>query len=194
MLALLLLSTAAAAAEVKVRCSTSAGPFTVTLQPAWSPLGVERFLELVDSGFFTSMVLYRVIAGFLVQFGVAADPAVQAKYQNARFADEPNQVPFRAGTLSFAGNGDDSRTCHLFVALEPNGASLGGAAHETTLGHLDDAGIETFAAVVNSHRASGYGDTGHLQAALVQHGNQAAAKYPDLDRIHKCWRLGKDEL
>ena len=55
---------------------------------------------------------------------------------------------------------------------------------------------ETFAAVVNSHRASGYGDTGHLQAALVQHGNQAAAKYPYLDRIHNSAvaLVGKDEL
>ena len=78
----------------------------------------------VSSGFFTDMLLYRVIPGFLVQFGVAADPAVQAKWQNQKFADEENKVQFRAGTLSYAGAGADSRACHFFVALEPSGARL----------------------------------------------------------------------
>ena len=139
-----LLAASADADEVKVACTTTAGKFTVTLSPSWSPLGVDRYLELVDSGFFTNMILYRVMARFLVQFGVAAEPAVQAKYQNSRIKDEPNQVPFRAGTLSFAGNGEDSRSCHVFVALEPGGNNVGKAKHETTLGHLDAEGIETF--------------------------------------------------
>jgi cyclophilin family peptidyl-prolyl cis-trans isomerase len=182
-----------AAESVKVGCTTTAGAFTVTLKPSYSPLGVARFLALVDSGFFTEMLLYRVMSGFLVQFGVAADPAVQAKYQEARFMDEPNKVPFRAGTLSFAGNGADSRSCHLFVALEPNGARLGNAKHETTLGHLDEEGIDTFEKVVKNHQSAGYGDTGSLQSSLVRLGNAAASKYPKLDRIIQCARL-KDEV
>jgi len=178
---------------VRVRCTTTAGAFTVSLKPSLSPLGVARFLELVEANFFSDMLLYRVMAGFLVQFGVAADPAMQARYQEARFKDEPNKVPFKAGTLSFAGNGVDSRSCHLFVALEPNGASLGHAKHETTLGHLDEEGIATFEQVVANHKAARYGDTGSLQGALVSRGNAAAAKYPKLDKILQCARL-KEEL
>ena len=68
-----------------------------------------RFLDLVKAGYFTGCRLYRVIPGFLVQFGVAADPAVQAKWQNQKLADEENKVQFRAGTLSYAGAGADSR-------------------------------------------------------------------------------------
>ena len=57
----------------------------------------------MSSGFFTDMLLYRVIPGFLIQFGVAADPKVQAKWQNDKIPDEPNLHKFRGGTLSFAG-------------------------------------------------------------------------------------------
>ena len=179
--------------QVKVTCTTTAGEFTVTLTPSFSPLGVERYLDLVEDGFFVDMLLYRVISGFLVQFGVAADPDVQAKYQNARFKDEPNRVPFRAGTLSFAGNGKDSRSSHLFVALKPNGVHLGRALHETTLGHLDEEGIQTFERVVANHDSEGYGDTGDLQTSLVNSGNKAASQYPNLDRILECSRLAEDE-
>jgi len=192
---LLILLPMAGAEKSRVSCTTTAGAFTVTLDTAYSPKGVSRFLELVDHSFFDGMLLYRVIKGFLVQFGVAADPKVQSTYQNARFADEPNLVPFRAGTVSFAGAGKDSRTCHLFVALEPSGVHLGKAAHETTIGHLDRAGIETFERVVKNHQAAGYGDTGSLQGGLVQRGNAAAAKYPKLDSIKKCTRVAvADEL
>lgn len=141
-------------------------------------------MELVSDGFFTDMLLYRVIPGFLVQFGVAADPKVQAKWQDARIPDEPNQVNFKGGTLSFAGAGENSRSCHLFVALSPNGNSLGKAKHETTLGHIKE--VEVFEKVASNFRATGYPDTGSLQGALVSQGNAAAAKYPKLDRILQC--------
>ena len=112
---------------------------------------------------------------------------MQAKYQNDRILDEPNLEPFRKGTLSFAGSGKNSRSCHLFVALNKG---LGHAPHETTLGHVDDEGIATFERVVSNHKAAGYGDTGSLQGALVQQGNPAAAAYPKLDRIRSCENLG----
>ena len=141
-------------------------------------------MELVNSGFFTDMLLYRVIPGFLIQFGVAAEPQVQAKWQNNRITDEKNQVKFRGGTLSFAGAGADSRSCHLFVALSPNGANLGNALHETTLGHITE--VEVFEQVAKNFKAAGYPDTGNLQGGLVSQGNAAAAKYPKLDKIISC--------
>lgn len=107
--------------------------------------------------------------------------------------DEPNRVPFRAGTLSFAGYGENSRSSHLFVALEPNGTNLGRALHETTLGHLDEEGIQTFERVVTNHNLAGYGDTGTLQTSLVNRGNEAASQYPKLDHIIECSRLTEDE-
>lgn len=174
----------------KVRCDTTAGWFTVTL--AYLPsesVGVERYLELVKNNHFDDMLLYRVIQGFLVQFGVAADPAVQAKFQNSRIPDEENKIPFEEGTLSFAGNGKDSRSSHLFVALKPNGVRLGKALHEATLGRLDTRGINTFIRVVDDHKDAGYADTGSLQSALVSQGNAAAEQYPKLHKIKQCTYL-----
>lgn len=182
---LLFASLASSVAQTtNVKCVTTAGSFTAVVERSNSPQGVDRFLELVTSGFFTDMLLYRVIPGFLVQFGVAAEPQVQAKWQNNKIPDETNQVKFRGGTLSFAGAGANSRSCHLFVALSPNGANLGNALHETTLGHITE--VEVFEQVAKNFQASGYPDTGSLQGALVTQGNAAATKYPKLDKILSC--------
>lgn len=182
---LALLLPAAAAQVTMVHCASTVGDFHIKLERSYSPKGVDRFIELVDDGFFSDMLLYRVIPGFLIQFGVAAMPEMTRKWtQGKRIEDETNQVKFRKGTVSFAGNGKDSRDCHLFVALEPNGASLGGAPHEATLGHVVEP--EVFEKVASNFQATGYPDTGSLQGSLVQKGNEAAAKYPKLDRIIRC--------
>ena len=151
------LASSAVAQTTNVKCVTTAGSFTAVVERSNSPQGVDRFLELVSSGFFTDMLLYRVIPGFLIQFGVAADPKVQAKWQNDKLPDEPNLHKFRGGTLSYAGAGADSRSCHLFVALAPNGARLGNAKHETTLGHITE--VEVFEKVADNFKASGYPDS-----------------------------------
>ena len=167
--------------KTRVRFSTTAGECHVTVDRALSPAGVDHFLELVDSGFFTDMLLYRVMPGFLVQFGVAADPTVQQRWQDVKLEDEPNRATFRGGTLSYAGNGVNSRSCHLFVALSPQGCALGKAAHEATIGHVDD--VKVFERVAENFDQSGYPDLGGLQDDLVLRGNEAAAEYPKLDRI-----------
>uniref|UniRef100_A0A7S3WL25 PPIase cyclophilin-type domain-containing protein n=1 Tax=Emiliania huxleyi TaxID=2903 RepID=A0A7S3WL25_EMIHU len=186
----MLLTPLAPLGQQRVACDTTAGPFTVLLNESLSPLGVMRVTDLVKSGFMEGQLLYRVIPGLLVQFGVAADPAVTARWQGRarRIADEPNKMPFLHGTLSFAGAGVNSRTSHLFVALSPNGMRLGrGTPHESTLGHVVE-GMETFERVVANYRRSGYKDTGSLQRALRTKGNAAAADFPLLDRI-RAFRL-----
>ena len=169
----------------RLKFSTSAGDFTVEVDRALSPSGVDRLLDLVSSGFFDNQILYRVIPGFLVQMGVAADPNVHAQWDQAekRLPDEPNRAPFRRGTLSFAGTGLNSRTCHMFIALEPHGRQLGKAAHEAALGRVDDAGLEVLDTIVKRFEATGYPDVTGLQGALVDQGNGAAAAYPGLDYI-----------
>ena len=166
----------------RVRLCTTAGDCYIVVDRAYSPEGVDRFLTLVEDGFFTDMLLYRVLPGFLVQFGVASQPEMQARWQNAKIPDEPNRATFRSGTLSFAGSGTDSRSCHLFIALSPDGAELGGAAHEATLGHVQE--VEVFEKVCANFKESGYeGDLSALQDDLIERGNEAAADYPNLDRI-----------
>ena len=169
--------------EVKaVRLVTTAGDCMIVLDRAYSPEGVDRFLDLVKTGFFTDMLLYRCLPGFLVQFGCASDPEVQARWEDNRIKDEPNRATFRAGTVSFAGSGVDSRSCHLFVALSPHGCELGKASHEATLGHVQE--VELFEKIAANYEANGYPqDLSRLQKDLVAQGNSAADQYPKLDRI-----------
>lgn len=53
-----------AAAEVMVDCETTKGRLSIKLEPTWSPRGVERFLQLVDSGFYDKEIpLVRCMEG-----------------------------------------------------------------------------------------------------------------------------------
>ena len=143
-LPLMLLLLPPAVAQQRVTCTSTAGSFVFQLNRTLAPLGVDRFAQLVDDKFLDGQLLYRVIPGFLVQFGVATQPSVHAKWQRQRLPDEPNLEPFRHGTLSFAGGGRNSRTTHVFVALAPAGMRLGrGTPHEATIGHVVE-GMDTF--------------------------------------------------
>ena len=173
-----------------VRLVTTAGDCIIVTDRAYSPVGVDRFLDLVRSGFFTDMLLYRVLPGYLIQFGCASDPATQAQWENTRLPDEPNRATFRGGTLSYAGSGTDSRSCHFFVALSPQGAALGGAAHEATIGHVQE--VEVFEKVASNFEANypALPDLSSLQRDLILEGNGAASEYPELDRILRADILG----
>merc|ERR1711933_16418 len=88
----------------RVTCSTTAGLFTIKLKHHYSPKGVNRFVELVKSGFFDGQLLYDVQPYELIQFGVAADPTVQAQWENKFIKHEKNLAPFHHGSVSFAVN------------------------------------------------------------------------------------------
>jgi len=94
-LACLLLAINGASAKDLVKCKTTKGALVIEMHPEWSPLGAARFLALMDDGFFEDNLLYRALEGFLVQFGVAAEPELQAKWEGQRMKDEPPVVVLR---------------------------------------------------------------------------------------------------
>merc|ERR1711924_301057 len=169
----------------EIACSTTAGDFEIQLIHSWSPRGVARFVELVQAGFFDEQIFYRVIPGFLTQFGVAAKPEVQAVWNDRTFPDEPKKTGFEHGTVSFAGAGENSRSCHVFIAMKPGGLGLGHAPHETPLGRISK-GIEFLDSLAHRYEATGYPDLTELQGEIGAHGNIAAKDYPKLDRIKTC--------
>lgn len=181
----------------RIRFSTTAGDFTIRLDRALSPSGVGRFLELVDDGFFTDQLLYRVDPGFVIQFGAASTPQMQSRWDPnvgapvAPLPDEPNREQFKAGSVSFAGSGFNSRSCHVFIALEPGGTSLGSALHETVLGNVEseDGGMLAVESIVRNREEAQYGDLLHMQDAIVREGNTAMDAYPKVDRIVACGRI-----
>jgi peptidyl-prolyl cis-trans isomerase A (cyclophilin A) len=166
-----------------VTCTTTKGDFTIAMHRAWAPLGYDRFMELVRAGFFDDQLIYRTLPGFLVQFGVAADPSVQATWSHKTIRDDlQKHIPFLQGTVSFAGSGPDSRSTHVFIALDPHGGALGKAWHERPFGRIDNRRHQQIVASMESR----YGDLTFLQGKLMQEGNGAAGQYPLLDRIKRC--------
>src|SRR5437667_7713997 len=104
----------------RVKFETSKGDFVVQINKEWAPLGAERFIELVKSGFYDNARFFRVIPGFMVQFGIAGDPNVQAKWREAVIPDDPVTQSNARGKLSFATKGPGSRTSQVFINLVDN--------------------------------------------------------------------------
>jgi len=114
---------------------------------------VERFVEQVLGGFWTSVPFYRVIRGFLVQFGIAVPPSKNKQWlaNYSRFADDVNLLGtgvdgissrFRRGYVSYAGGGPNSRDLQVFIAFQDN-SDLGHAPWETPIGMVNEASMSS---------------------------------------------------
>jgi len=104
----------------KVRFETGKGDFLVAFHPANAPRGVKRVRELVAAGFYDGCAFFRVIPGFVVQFGINGDPAENRRWRDRRIADDPVRLSNLAGTVAFAMDGPGSRTTQLFINLVDN--------------------------------------------------------------------------
>jgi peptidyl-prolyl cis-trans isomerase A (cyclophilin A) len=109
-----------APARYQVRFETSAGVFVVDVTRAWAPRGSDRLYELVQSGFYNGARFFRVVPGFVVQFGISGDPAVSARWGRATIPDDPVTQSNARGTLTFATAGPNTRTTQLFINYGDN--------------------------------------------------------------------------
>jgi peptidyl-prolyl cis-trans isomerase A (cyclophilin A) len=106
--------------EYDVKFVTSAGDFVVHVKRDSAPLGADRFWNLVRHGFFNNAAFFRVVPGFVVQFGLSANPSVNKAWENAKIQDDPVKESNHAGTLTFATAGPNTRTTQLFINLAEN--------------------------------------------------------------------------
>jgi peptidyl-prolyl cis-trans isomerase A (cyclophilin A) len=109
-----------APAVFKADFDTTAGPFTIEVHRDWAPQGADRFYNLVKSGFFTDVRFFRVINGFMAQFGIHGDPKIAAAWRSARIQDDPVKQSNREGYVTFATAGPNTRTTQLFINLADN--------------------------------------------------------------------------
>ncbi len=104
-----------------VEFQTSAGEFVIDVTPAWSPLGAARFRELVEAEFYDDCRFFRVVPGFVVQFGMNGDPVVNAQWSSMPIDDDPVVESNLRGLVTFAkSSSPDSRTTQLFINYGDN--------------------------------------------------------------------------
>jgi cyclophilin family peptidyl-prolyl cis-trans isomerase len=108
----------------RVAFTTSAGGFTVEVTRALAPRAADRFFELVQGGYYAGTRFYRVVPGFVAQWGIHGDPAVSARWREATIPDDPPRTPNVRGTIAFAASGPASRTTEVFVSTGDNRRAL----------------------------------------------------------------------
>ena len=104
----------------KVNLDTSKGPVVIEVHKDWAPLGAERFYQLVKSGYYDGARFFRVLPGFMAQFGIAADPQTTAKWKDANLQDDPVKQSNTRGMVTFATAGPNTRTTQMFINTGDN--------------------------------------------------------------------------
>jgi peptidyl-prolyl cis-trans isomerase A (cyclophilin A) len=156
----------------QVKFSTTRGDFTITVTRAWAPLGADRFYNLVKHRFFDNASFFRVVPGFVVQFGISAYPGVSAAWRSAIIKDDRVVQSNKKGFITYAMGGPNTRTTQLFISLRDNS-------------RLDRDGFAPFGQVTEGMNVvemlyEGYGDS-----------PESGGTGPDQDKIEK---LGKAYL
>jgi len=110
-----------APATYKVKFDTSAGAFVIQVTREWAPLGADRFYNLVKNGYYNDCRFFRVIAGFMVQFGINGDPALNKVWNQARIGVDPVKASNKRGYITYAmGGSPDTRTTQVFINYADN--------------------------------------------------------------------------
>ncbi len=113
-----------APAKYDVRFDTSAGAFMVEVTRAWAPNGADRFYNLVKNGYYNECRFFRVVPGFMVQFGINGDPALNRVWQTAQIPRDPVKESNQRGYVTYAmgggPTGPDTRTTQVFINYKDN--------------------------------------------------------------------------
>jgi peptidyl-prolyl cis-trans isomerase A (cyclophilin A) len=109
-----------APASYKVRFDTTKGPFVIQVNRAWAPHGADRFYNLVKNGFYDNVRFFRVVSGFMVQFGINGNPQLSARWRDANIPDDPVKQSNARGMITFATAGPNTRTTQVFINFGNN--------------------------------------------------------------------------
>ena len=105
----------------QVKFETTRGDFSMDVTRAWSPIGVDRFYNLVKHHFYDNMVVFRAVPGFVVQFGISSYPPVSAAWENANIKDDPVTQSNKRGFVTYAKTSQpNSRSTQIFISFKDN--------------------------------------------------------------------------
>lgn len=169
----------------EVEFDTTVGKFTVQVNREWAPRGAHRFYRLVKDGFYNEAGFFRVVPGFMVQFGIAGNPEQHAKW-SANIVDDPVKKSNTREYVTFAKTGaPNSRTSQIFINYDDNS-------------RLDSDGFAPFGKVTKGMEVvdrinSVYGEQPD-QMRLESEGNDyLQADFPGLDYVTEA-RIVVDDL
>ena len=170
-----------APAVYKAKFDTSKGPFVIEVHRDWAPNGADRFYNLVKNGFYNDVRFFRVLEGFMAQFGINGDPNISAVWRDANIPDDPVKQSNTRGMITFATAGPNTRTTQVFINFGDNAG-------------LDGQGFSPFGKVVSGMEVvdslyGGYGEgapngNGPNQGLIQKQGNAYLKRaFPDLDYV-----------
>lgn len=167
-----------APATFRARFETSQGPFVIEVHREWAPLGADRFYTLVKGGFYDGVRFFRVLSGFMAQFGLSGDPKVQAAWASANLMDEPAKQSNLRGFVTFAKESSpNTRYTMVFINYKDNS-------------YLDADGFAPFGQVVVGMDVvdklyGGYGRTNVPDQRRIKSEGSGylTSEYPKLDFI-----------
>jgi len=172
---------AKAPSTYEVKFTTTKGDFVIKVTRAWAPLGADRFYNLVRHHFYDNTSFFRVLRGFVVQWGISAYPPVSAAWSHAPIKDDPVVQSNLRGYITYAMGGPNTRTTQVFINLVDNK-------------RLDAMGFSAFGQVTEGMDVvdslySGYGEgapggKGPVQDSIEKLGKSYLDKeFPQLDSI-----------
>jgi peptidyl-prolyl cis-trans isomerase A (cyclophilin A) len=168
--------------QFTVKFDTTKGEIHIAVTRKWAPRGADRFYNLVKAGWYQDIAFFRVIAGFMAQFGIHGNPEVNTIWRNARIEDDPKVESNKRGFVTFAMGGPNTRTNQIFINFSDENA------------RLDNMGFSPFGKVVKGMEVvdalySGYGEgapsgAGPSQMLVQTKGNgYLKESFPKLDYI-----------
>jgi peptidyl-prolyl cis-trans isomerase A (cyclophilin A) len=170
-----------APAVYQAKFDTSKGTFVIEVHRDWAPNGADRFYNLVKNGFYNDVRFFRVLEGFMAQFGINGNPSISAVWRDANIKDDPVKQSNTRGMITFATAGPNTRTTQVFINFGDNAG-------------LDRQGFSPFGKVVSGMDVvdslyGGYGEgaprgDGPDQGQVQAQGNAYLAQaYPKLDYV-----------
>ena len=171
--------TAKAPALFKAKLDTTKGVIVIEVHRDWSPLGADRFYNLVSNGFFDGVRFFRVIPNFMAQFGINGNPAVNAAWDKVDLKDDPGGKQSNTrGTISYGNTGQpNSRGTQVFINYKDN--SFLDAQRFTPFGTVVE-GME----VADKLNAEYGSNPQNQQGKIVTEGNKfLIANFPKLDYV-----------
>jgi peptidyl-prolyl cis-trans isomerase A (cyclophilin A) len=169
----------------QVKFTTTRGDFTVTVHRDWAPIGADRFYNLVKHHFYDNASFFRVVPGFVVQFGLSAYPPVNAAWKTANLKDDPVTQSNKRGYLTFATAGPNTRTTQVFISLKDN-ARLDGMGF-APFGVVDGAGMKVVEMLYDQYGDDAGPDQGQIEAQGKPYLDKG---WPKLDSIKTATLAG----